>query len=220
MKFLKITLILILLFSSNSLLAKEIKPLSIKEKKANFRKLIAPVVDTVFKELEANYIDISEHINDAKYSQRVSSLKEIYGVKTDEELLMAIKPHPRSIAVAQAAMESAWATSRFFYEANNIFGVWSFSKNEPRIAAGKKRGKTTIWLKKYATIEEAVRNYYMTLARSDAYREFRELKMKTDDPYELVKKLERYSEIGEKYTKELSAMIKYNKFYIYDKNQN
>ncbi len=41
--------------------------------------------------------------------------------------------------------------------------------------------------------------------------------MQTNDPYKLVKKLDRYSEIGAKYGKELTSMIKYNKFYLYDK---
>ncbi len=42
--------------------------------------------------------------------------------------------------------------------------------------------------------------------------------MKTNDPYKLVKKLNNYSEKGEKYGKELSSIIKFNKFYNYDKN--
>ncbi len=164
------------------------------------------------------YKDISKNLNNKSYADKIAKLKKSYKVTTDKDLLKAIKPHPRSIAVAQAAMESAWATSRFFREAKNIFGVWSFNKNEPRIAAGEKRnGTKTIWLKKYATIEGSVRDYYRTLGRSSAFKNFRTLKMKTDDPYKLVKKLDRYSEMGAKYGKELTSMIKYNKFYLYDK---
>ena len=217
MSLFKIISLLTLLFFSTNLLSYEQKLMSVKEKKANFRKLVVPAVNAIYKELDIQYKDISQHINDVTYNKKITYLKKIYKVETDEELLMALKPHPRSIAIAQAAMESAWTTSRFFREANNIFGVWSFDKHEPRIAAGKKRGKTTIWLKKYTTIEESIKNYYMTLARNNAYKEFRVLKMKTDDPYKLVKKLDRYSEIGAKYGEELTSMIKYNKFYLYDK---
>jgi Bax protein len=41
--------------------------------------------------------------------------------------------------------------------------------------------------------------------------------MKTDNPYKLVKKLDNYSEMGEEYGEKLSSMIKYNKFYLYDR---
>ncbi|PHQ65780.1 MAG: hypothetical protein COB99_02100 [Sulfurimonas sp.] len=217
MKIFKLTLVLALLIFSNTLIAKESKPMSVKEKKERFRSLIAPAVDNVYKELDAQFKDVSKNIKNPKYAQKIASLKKTYKIKSDEELLMALKPHPRSIAVAQAAMESAWATSRFFNEATNIFGVWSFNKKEPRIAAGEKRGTKTIWLKKYASIEDSIRDYYKTLGRSHAFKEFRKLKMKTDDPYKLVKKLDRYSEMGAKYGKELTSMIKYNKFYLYDK---
>jgi Bax protein len=199
-------------------MAKESKSMSVKEKKANFRKLIVPAVQSVYNELETQYVEVSHYINKGKYYRaEILRLKKIYMVKTDAELLLALKPHPKSIAVAQAAMESAWATSRFFTKATNIFGVWSFNKNEPRIAAGEKRGTKTIWLKKYASIEDSVRDYYKTLGRSHAFKEFRKLKMKTDNPHKLVKKLDRYSEMGAKYGKELTSMIKFNKFYLYDK---
>ncbi|WP_415396831.1 glucosaminidase domain-containing protein [Sulfurimonas sp. CS5] len=217
MKIFKITLVLTLLIFSNTLIAKESKPISIKEKKANFRKLIVPAVDAVYKELNTQFKDISKNLTNSKYKQRIAKLKKTYKVKSDKELLMALKPHPRSIAIAQAAMESAWATSKFFKKATNIFGIWSFNKNEPRIAASGKRGSKTIWLKKYASIKDSVRDYYKNLGRSHAFKEFRKLKMQTNDPYKLVKKLDRYSEIGAKYGKELTSMIKYNKFYLYDK---
>ena len=131
---------------------------------------------------------------------------------------MALKPHPKSIAIAQAAMESSWATSRFFREANNVFGVWSFNEDEPRIAALKKRGDKTIWVKKYNTVEEAVYDYYRTLARSGAFAEFRQTKMITSDPFILVTKLDRYSEKGSVYGEELISIIKFNKFNNYDIN--
>jgi len=206
-----VLIILSLLFTTTTANA------NIKEKKKYFREIIAPAVDEVYNELNSSYLEVSKHIKNSKYSKKISKLKKIYHVKTDKELLMALKPHPRSIAMAQAAIESAWAKSRFFKEANNVFGVWSFNKNEPRIAALQKRGKKTVWLKKYSNIKESVRDYYKTLAHSYAFGEFRELKMKTDNPYELVKKLENYSEIGNKYTKDLISIIRYNKFYLYDK---
>lgn len=190
--------------------------ISLNAKKREFCNLIIPIIDKVHNELEIQFEEISKNLTNEKYKQRISDLKEKYKVQTDEELLMALKPHPKSIAIAQAAIESAWARSRFFKEANNIYGMWSVNKNAPRIAAAQMRGENTIWLKKYPSLEESIRDYYKTLARNRAYRDFRKLKMQTDDPCKLVEKLDKYSETGEKYTQDLSKIIIYNKFYMYD----
>ncbi len=196
----------------------ELPPMTVQEKKARFRALIVPAVNNVYSNLIKQYVEIKEIIDAGQNSNKIKQLKIEYKVNTNNELLMALKPHPRSIAVAQAAMESSWATSRFFREANNIFGVWSFDEDEPRIAALQKRGDKTIWVKKYNSVEEAVFDYYRTLSRSSAFAEFRQTKMITDDPFELVTKLDRYSEKGSVYGEELTEIIKFNKFDYYDKN--
>ncbi|MGE4420080.1 MAG: glucosaminidase domain-containing protein [Sulfurimonas sp.] len=192
------------------------KVISTNAKKVEFSNLIIPAIDRVHSELEAQYNEIAQNLTNPKYVEKILILKKIYKAESDEELLMALKPHPKSIAIAQAAIESAWAKSRFFKEANNLYGIWSVNKNKPRIAASEQRGENVIWLKKYPSIEDSIRDYYKTLARSKAYKDFRELKMQTDDPYLLVEKLQNYSEIGEKYADDLTKIIRYNKLYIYD----
>ena len=169
----------------------------------------------VYAELLARYNEVSSDL-EAGNSDQYEDLKKEYGASNDEELLMALKPHPISVTLAQAAMESSWATSRFFREANNIFGVWSFDENDDRIAAGEKRGDKTIWLKKYSSVNAAISDYYRTLARGSAFVEFRRLNLTTNDPYELVKKLDKYSEKGALYGEELTSIIKFNKFHKYD----
>ncbi|TWX52578.1 glucosaminidase domain-containing protein [Colwellia hornerae] len=190
--------------------------MTVQEKKTRFKNLIIPAIDEVYDELMLQYLDVSESLKSGTDNDIIEKLKIEYKAKTDNELLMALKPHPKSIAIAQAAMESAWATSRFFNQANNIFGVWSFDEDEPRIAALKKRGDKTIWLKRYPSVKASVRGYYRTLGRSDAFKKFRQLRLKTDNPYSLVKKLDRYSEKGAEYGDELTAIIKFNKFNTYD----
>ena len=190
--------------------------MTVQEKKARFKKLIIPAIDTVYAKLMIRYQEVSESIKSGENSDKIERLKVEYKATSNEELLMALKPHPKSIAIAQAAMESSWATSRFFNEANNIFGVWSFDKDEPRIAALQKRGDKTIWVKKYSSVETSVADYYRTLARGRAFKEFRELKLQTNDPFALVKKLDRYSEKGAEYGHELTSIIKFNKFNAYD----
>lgn len=194
----------------------ELPPMTVQEKKARFKSLIIPPVETVYKQLMNRYNLTKEKIESGNVDAEIDALKAEYKANSDEELLMALKPHPKSIAIAQAAMESSWATSRFFLVANNIFGVWSFDENEPRVAALQKRGDKTIWVKKYATIEDAIYDYYRTLGRSSAFAEFRQTRMETDDPFVLVTKLDRYSEKGSLYGEELTSIIKFNKFDQYD----
>lgn len=194
------------------------KPISVALKKKNFYNLVLPAIENVHHELQTKYNEVIKDINNTNARDKIESLKKDYNITTDEELLAILKPHPKSITLAQAAMESAWGTSRFFKEANNIFGMWSVNKSEARIPAKELRdGKKTIWLKKFNTIEDSIRAYYKLIATAKAYKEFRELRIKTDNPHELVKKLNNYSERGESYCKELSKMISYNHMVDYDK---
>jgi len=114
-------------------------------------------------------------------------------------------------------MESAWGTSRFFKEANNIFGVWSTSSKQKRIAAGSKRGKQTIWLRKFDSLEDAVRDYYFMLSSKKAYRKFKALNCDAKNSvYKILEGLLPYSERKEEYIKELASIIRHNKLQRYD----
>ncbi|MEA2018291.1 MAG: glucosaminidase domain-containing protein [Campylobacterota bacterium] len=190
--------------------------ITVQQKKQHFKDILVPIATEVYHVLEKQYQSILRDMQTDTNREYIEKLKIEYKAKTDEELLYALKPHPISILLAQAAIESAWLTSRFTKSANNIFGVWSFNKKEPRIAANATRGTKKIYLKKYKTFKSAVFDYYKTLAKSWAYPKFREKRTLTDDPYILVDYLESYSEKKKVYTDTLKKMIEYNKFYEYD----
>ena len=190
--------------------------MGVKEKKHRFRCLVEADIEAVFAELSEQYALVLNAVQQNIDNEKLKRWRLKYGVESNRQLLVAIKPHPRSIAIAQAAIESAWGTSRIFTEANNIFGIRPFSREDPRIAAAKKRGNKTVWLRKYATIRESVADYYLVLGRASAYREFRNLKMKTADPHKLVTKLSGYSERKSGYVRELSSIIRYNRFHELD----
>lgn len=187
--------------------------MTISEKKARFRELMVPAIAKVYADLEADFVSAEQAIAAGK---DLTAMREEYRAVTDKDLLAALKPHPISIVLAQSAKESAWATSRFFVEGNNVFGVWSFDPDEPRIAAQQKRGDTTVYVKKYRTLEAAIRDYYLTLARGEKFAEFRTLRLTSNDPFKLVAKLDGYSERGAIYGEELGALIRYNEFQQYD----
>ncbi|SEK41915.1 Bax protein [Colwellia chukchiensis] len=191
-------------------------PMTVQEKKARFIALAVPAVNRVYDDLMKQYRAVKSTLDSGKSNAQIEKLMVEYKAANHQELLMALKPHPKSIALAQAAMESSWATSRFFLAANNIFGVWSYNENEPRIAALNKRGKKTIWLKKYPSLEASIYDYYRILSRGDAYKAFRKTLMTSNDPFLLVTKLDNYSEKGSAYGEELRAIIKFNHFDDYD----
>lgn len=197
---------------------KRVKQPTVSQKKKNFYTLVVPAIEHIHKEQVEQFLRVKKDINEGVATNEILTLKQRYRVSSNNSLLLALKPHPQSIVIAQAAIESAWGTSRFFREANNIFGMWSSNPNEPRIAAGEKRaGKRTIWLRKFSTLDESIKQYYQTIGRVKSYKEFRELRFKTDDPFVLVKKLDKYSELGDEYTRIIASVIRHNNLTQYDK---
>jgi len=191
MKYIFLLFILIAKLSSNE----------ITDKKNIFIKAVLPSIQKVHNNL---------------YKQYLYALKDINSSQ-NKELLISLKPHPISITLAQAALESGWGTSRFFKQANNIFGVWIKDSSDSKIAALQKRGKRTIWLKKFKSFDESILDYYHLLSTAPAYKEFKRLNMKTDNPYLIAEKLNHYSELGVEYTKRVKSVIRHNNFTKYDK---
>lgn len=191
---------------------------NVQEKKENFKNIVLKSINDVYMELNCEHKKLKDLIDKGKDDTiYYSKLRNKYRAKNNTELLHKIKPHPVSIALAQAALESSWGTSRFSLQANNLFGIWSFNSSEPRIAANKKRGSKTIYLKKYKTVKDSVYDYYLNLSRNNNYKKFNILKNNNNDPYIIVKGLDKYSEKGSDYGVLLSSIIRYNKFYLYDK---
>ncbi|GHE63826.1 MAG: glucosaminidase domain-containing protein [Bacteroidota bacterium] len=190
------------------------------EAKQRFIAVMLPAILVAKKRLEIDLkrlesIQIKKKLN-AEDSLFFLQLTETY--KTDDILLLKrrLLTHPNSIVLAQAAIESGWGKSRFFREANNVFGVWSFDPNEPRIAASVRREDYQVYLRKYDHIEESVMDYFQTIARTPAYARFRRKRAETSDIRALVPLLDKYSERGDEYVEQVFGMIRYNRFEQYD----
>jgi Bax protein len=211
-----IGIIFLLLFfiAPQSAVAKESE---LSEKKREFFKKVVPAIEKVYNQQLHIYKIVKELMHQKRRRKVIEALKKLYHVKSDKELLCALKPHPKSIAIAQAAIESAWGTSRFFREANNIFGVWSSNPKEPRIAARSKRGRRTIWLRKFSSLEDSVRSYYFLLSSKRAYRRFRQLNCnEKNSVYRIAQGLRSYSERGQAYVNSIISVIRHNKLTRYD----
>jgi Bax protein len=194
----------------------------VSQKKAHFFNTFVPKAEKTRKRWVEQYHQVEELLQKKEKTSRekaiLTRLYKSYKVSTPDSLLMALKPIPISITLAQAIVESAWGTSRFYKEANNAFGAWSFDRSEPRIVAKKKREGKGVWLRKYNNLEESIWDHYNILARGAAYARFRTIlwEQKPVNLKALVYSLNKYSEKGEKYGILLWNIINYNNLTQYD----
>ena len=127
-----------------------------------------------------------------------------------------MQPPPVSLVLAQAALESGWGSSRFFKEANNVFGIWSFSENDQRIVANESREGRAIFLKKYDNFLGSVEDYHILLAKSDNYSDFRDCIHRDNNVFEMIWYLRMYSERRDQYVIMLRNVIVSNSLIRYD----
>lgn len=142
-----------------------------------------------------------------------------YRANSIEQLITRMHTHPTSIVLGQAAIESGWGRSRFFKEANNVFGVWSMNPNEDRIPAKIQRTDRQVYLKSYPDISASIKDYFLTIGKVNAYKSFRQARLRSKDYKALIPYLDKYSERGEDYVDDLARMIRFNDFERYDSYQ-
>ena len=131
------------------------------------------------------------------------------------ELLIRVDVIPASLVLAQAANESAWGTSRFAREGNNIFGQWCFEEGCGIIPNRRIEGATHE-VKSFDTIEAAIEGYFLNINTHHLYDDFREERARLRrlgrnlDPMLLAQGLDRYSQRGENYIDEVQTLIQQN----------
>jgi len=146
----------------------------------------------------------------------INSSFETYKTKNFDELIKRMHPPPISLVLAQAALESGWGSSRFFKDANNVFGIWSFSTKDSRIIANESRGGKPIYLKKYDNFLGSVEDYHILLAKSNTYSAFRECIQRDNNVFEMIWHLRLYSERRDQYVIMLRNVIVANDLIQYD----
>jgi len=193
--------------------------LQVSEKKQKFFHMILPAILIAKQRIKVKRNRVLTIINTINPTtadiQFLEKQYTTYKTTNNRELLSRMKTHPVSIVLAQAAIESAWGESRFFKEGNNIFGMWSYNKNEPRIRAKKSRKGKSIYVRKYSSLSDAIEHYFQVIGRG-AYKNFRRHRDITKNPLQLVKYLVNYCELKEKYTHKLKRFIITNKLRKFD----
>jgi len=194
--------------------------LQVSDKKQKFFHMLLPAIlisKQKFKVLRTRAKNIIKSDNPSNEDLLfLDKMYKKFKTTNNKELLSRMKTHPVSIVLAQAAIESAWGESRFFKKGNNIFGMWSYNKNEPRMRARETRKGKVIYLKKYKTLSDAIDDYFVTIGRG-AYKSFRKHRDITKDPLQLVQYLVNYCELKGKYTRKLRRFIIKNRLTKFDK---
>ena len=141
--------------------------------------------------------------------------------KSWQELLNRVDVVPPSLALAQAANESAWGTSRFARQAYNFYGQWCFKQGCGLVPKKRDAGKTHE-VAAFDSPQESVKMYIRNLNTNSAYKPLRDVRAqlrqlnKPVTGHALAAGLNRYSERGLEYVSELRSMIEYNKLARYD----
>lgn len=203
----------------------------VKQKKQAFFNYMLPYVEKANQEILAERKEVTA-MNMKKLTNkqwdRLSLLLDKYRVNdkqitenTLKKLLQKIDTIPASLALAQAANESSWGTSRFAKKAYNFYGQWCFTKGCGLVPKLRSAGMTHE-VKKFASPYESIKGYMLNLNSHPAFlslRQYRsELRQKNMKPQGMVlaKGLEKYSERKQEYIKEVISMIRYNKLDVLD----
>lgn len=136
-------------------------------------------------------------------------------------LLTRIDVVPTSLALAQAANESAWGTSRFARQANNYFGQWCFSKGCGLVP--KQRNKGAIHeVRAFDHPYYSVKSYIHNLNSHRTYAQLRKIRAQLRQQKQpltglkMTEGLVNYSARKHEYVEELQSMIRYNKLTQYN----
>ena len=163
---------------------------------------------------KSNNTDVEKKWLDKKYKQ--------YGIPSRDLSILKIRMDeiPVSLALAQAAKETGWGTSRFAQEGNALFGQWTWSGEglKPK-EAEKDEGHKVM---KFNILQASVRAYQRNLNTHSSYRDFRLARAqfrdlgKSLDSIILSEHLDEYAETGNQYVDVLKKIITQNNLKDFD----
>ena len=190
-------------------------------KKETFIKIVLPLIvaenEKIIADREKLKIVAGKKFTTEQEKQWLRQKLLEYKVKKGnmKELMIRMDIIPTSIALAQAAKESGWGTSRFALEGNAIFGQWTWSGQgiAPLDRASNKKHK----ILKFPILRASVKAYQNNLNTHKSYSNFRDKRLtmreknKKISGLELTETLKNYAQTGSEYTKILIQIIKQNR---------
>jgi Bax protein len=210
-----------------TLLPQEIKMIeNIKKRKEFFIQIVLPLIvkenNNIRVDRKTLFSVINKSNNSVAEKKWLEKKYKQYGVKSGDlsSLKVRMDEIPVSLAIAQAAKETGWGTSRFAQEGNALFGQWTWSGEglKPKEADADQGHKVM----KFNVLQASVRAYQRNLNTHRTYREFRKARAelrdlnKPLDSMELSKYLNKYAETGNQYVEVLQKIIKQNNLKDFD----
>ncbi len=194
---------------------------STKLKKETFIKIVLPLIVAENERILADRqklltLSNKKFTTDGEKQWLRQKLLEYKVKKGDlKELMVRMDIIPTSIALAQAAKESGWGTSRFALEGNAIFGQWTWSGQG--IAPLDRESNKNHKILKFPILRASVKAYQNNLNTHKSYSKFRQKRLslrgknKKIKGLELTETLNNYAQTGSEYTKILNQIIKQNR---------
>ena len=194
---------------------------SVQLKKETFIKIVLPLIvaenEKILDDREKLKTLVEKKFTTDTEKQWLRQKLLEYKVKKSDlkELMFRMDMIPVSIALAQAAKESGWGTSRFALEGNAIFGQWTWDGQG--IAPLKRDGDKNHKILKFPILRASVKAYKNNLNTHKSYLKFREKrsqlrnKNKSITGLALTNTLKNYAQTGSEYTKILNQIITQNK---------
>ena len=210
-----------------SLLPEEMKMIANSEKRKNlFIQIILPLIieeNTKIKlDRKKLFVILNKNSNSKSDIEWLKKKFKQYGVAKNDLTTLKIRMDeiPVSLAIAQAAKETGWGTSRFAQKGNALFGQWTWSGNGIKPAAAD--NESTHKVASFKVLKASVKAYQRNINTHSSYKKFRKERAIQRDNFgklnslELVKYLDKYAETGIEYTKILSKIIKQNSLTDFD----
>jgi Bax protein len=210
-----------------TLLPQEIKMIeNSKKRKEFFIQIVLPLIieenNNIKLDRNTLFTIINKSNNSNSEKQWLEKKYKQYGVKSGDLSTLKIRMDeiPVSLAIAQAAKETGWGTSRFALEGNALFGQWTWSGEGLKPKEAKEGESHKVM--KFNILQASVRAYQRNINTHSTYKDFRKARAKLRDnnkpldSIELSKYLNKYAETGNQYVEVLQKIIKQNKLQDFD----
>jgi Bax protein len=210
-----------------TLLPQEIKMIeNSKKRKEFFIQIILPLIieenNNIKLDRKTLFTIINKSNNSNTEKKWLEKKYKQYGVKSGDlsSLKIRMDEIPVSLAIAQAAKETGWGTSRFALEGNALFGQWTWSGEGLRPKEAKEGENHKVM--KFNILQASVRAYQRNINTHSTYKDFRKARAKLRDSNKpldsivLSKYLNKYAETGNQYVEVLQKIIKQNKLQDFD----